>query len=67
MIGNKKKAKYFYDYLTTQLQEADENNPIVVEYIEYMISVSPSEAKQKWTWPYYLPFFNEENEGEEHG
>ena len=51
MIGNKEKAKYFFEYLMTQLQEADENNPIVAEY---MISVSPScptEAKLKWTWP----------------
>ena len=62
MIGNKEKAKYFYDYLATQLQEADENNPIVAEA---MSSDSPSEAKQKWIWPYYLPFFNEENKEEE--
>ena len=62
MIGNEEKADFFYGYLQRQLQEADENNPIVAEA---MSSDSPSEAKQKWIWPYYLPFFNEENKEEE--
>ena len=56
--GNEEKADFFYGYLKTQLQEADENNPIVAEAMS-----SAEKQKQKWIWPYYLPFFNEE-EGE---
>ena len=55
--GNEEKADFFYGYLKTQLQEADENNPIVAEAMS-----SAEKQKQKWIWPYYLPFFNEEEE-----
>ena len=62
MLGSKEKADYFYMYLKTQLQEADENNPVVAEAENAVKSDSDAEElKQQWIWPYYLPFFNEEN------
>ena len=62
MIGNKEKADYFYNYLKTQLQEADDNNPVLAEAENAVKSETDAEElKQQWIWPYYLPFFNEEN------
>ena len=62
MVGSKEKADYFYKYLKTQLQDADENNPVVAEAENAVKSDSDAEElKQQWIWPYYLPFFNEEN------
>ena len=62
MVGSKEKADYFYKYLKTQLQEADENNPVVAEAENAVKSETDAEElKQQWIWPYYLPFFNEEN------
>ena len=62
MVGSKEKADYFYKYMNMQLQDADENNPVVAEAENAVKSETDAEElKQQWIWPYYLPFFNEEN------
>ena len=48
-LGNTKKAKYFYQYLRTQLQDSDQNNPVGREAENWSES-----TRDHWFWPYYL-------------
>ena len=58
------KAKFFYEYLQTQLQDHDIVTPVLDEaFIEtkYDADTSrPEDQKTQWMWPHYLPFFNED-------
>ena len=52
-LGNEKEAIYFYDYLKTQLNEADENNPFLEESkLGVKLKGNPSILREKWQWPY---------------
>ena len=52
-LGNEKEAIYFYDYLKAQLDEADENNPLLEEAkLGIKLKGNPSILREKWQWPY---------------
>ena len=56
MLGNEEKADYFYHYLKTQLQQADNDNPVVEEAKQWSQSNGQAEAIQDhWFWPYFSP------------
>ena len=61
MLGNKKKATYFYKYLRTQLQQADKDlflgldNLAVREADSWLNSPKSRNQAENWFWPNYLP------------
>ena len=60
------KAKFFYEYLQTQLQDHDIVTPVLDEaflatsYEETYDKSRQDQVKTQWMWPHYLPFFNED-------
>ena len=60
MLGNSEQASYFYQYLKTQLQQADEENLAVKEAKNWGSSsksrIAAKKIRDNWFWPYYLPF-----------
>ena len=60
LLGNTKQATYFYHYLSSQLQHADEGSLAVREAENWASSSKSKIAAEKlrdgWFWPkYYLP------------
>jgi len=56
MLGNTQKADYFYNYLMAQLQEADNDNPVVEEAKQWFQLNGQVEAiRDHWFWPYFSP------------
>ena len=52
-LGNDKEANYFYDYLKTQLDEADENNPLLEETnFGTKSKIDLAVLREQWRWPY---------------
>ena len=52
-LGNDKEANYFYDYLKTQLDEADENNPLLEEAnFGTKSKIDLAVLREQWRWPY---------------
>ena len=60
MLGNREQASYFYQYLQTQLQKADEENLAAKEAESWGSSsksrIAVEKIRDTWFWPYYLPF-----------
>ena len=53
VLGNQKEAVYFYEYLKNQLDEADENNPLLEEAkLGIKTKANPSILQDVWQWPY---------------
>ena len=52
MLGNKKHADYFYQYLRTQLKDSDQENMVVKEAENW--SETSKSSWDDWFWPYYL-------------
>ena len=59
LLGNTKQATFFYQYLRSQLQQADEGNLAVREAENWASSSKSKIAAEKlrddWFWPNYLP------------
>ena len=49
MLGNKKKATFFYQYLREQYSKADKDNPVVKEAESWL----KGEKMVEWYWPYF--------------
>ena len=60
MLGDREQASYFYQYLQTQLQKAEEENLAVKEAENWRSSsksrIAVEKIRDTWFWPYYLPF-----------
>ena len=55
------KAKFFYEYLETQLEDHDIDTPVLDEaFLATSSNLTPEDWKMHWMWPHYLPFFNED-------
>ena len=55
------KAKFFYEYLQTQLEDHDIVTPVLSEaFLATSSNLTPEDWKMQWMWPHYLPFFNED-------
>ena len=59
MLGNTKQATFFYQYLRSQLQQADEGNLAVREAENWASSskskIEAEKLRDNWFWPNYLP------------
>ena len=55
------KAKFFYEYLQTQLEDHDMVTPVLSEaFLATSSNLTPEDWKMQWMWPHYLPFLNED-------
>ena len=59
LLGNTKQATFFYQYLRSQLQHADEGNLAVREAENWASSskskIEAEKLRDNWFWPNYLP------------
>ena len=54
MLGNTQQADYFYQYLRTQLQDADEDNMVLNEADSWNMGYITAETlRDNWFWPYF--------------
>ena len=57
MLGNSQQADYFYQYLKTQLQQADQDNLVIKEAENWARPNKTEETlRDNWFWPYFTPW-----------
>ena len=62
MLGNSHQADYFYKYLRTQLEDADEDNMVLNEAENWDMGYITAETlRENWFWPYFTHYTNTKN------